>query len=121
MVDDLLSGSSPAPDDLNTLNRALASAPVIRQLDGGSLQLVPTTWGISAVAGTIAASFADLLAHGDPARIVTCANPDCRWVMLDESRNRSRKWCDKAECGNLMKVRKHRQKKRALRRPEKTR
>lgn len=37
-----------------------------------------------------------------------CGNPLCRWVFIDRSRNRSRRWCDMAACGNRAKVARHR-------------
>lgn len=38
-------------------------------------------------------------------RIRICAN--CGWLFLDESRNRSRIWCDMAVCGNRRKAHRH--------------
>ncbi|MFC4948148.1 CGNR zinc finger domain-containing protein [Pseudonocardia sp. GCM10023141] len=38
-------------------------------------------------------------------RLKVCASPDCRWAFLDTSRNRSRRWCDMAGCGNRAKNR----------------
>ncbi|GAB3474369.1 CGNR zinc finger domain-containing protein [Nocardiopsis coralliicola] len=32
---------------------------------------------------------------------------ECRWVFLDTSRNRSRRWCDPADCGNRARQRRH--------------
>jgi hypothetical protein len=37
-----------------------------------------------------------------------CANPRCRFVFLDRSRNRSRIWCESAVCGNRVRVGRHR-------------
>jgi predicted RNA-binding Zn ribbon-like protein len=34
-----------------------------------------------------------------------CANPDCRWVFYDRSRNQQGHWCDMAVCGNRLKNR----------------
>ncbi len=62
----------------------------------------------------IAASFASVLVRGDRARVKICANPDCGWVLYDESRNRTRRWCDVKECGNLIKVRLFRARRRKL-------
>lgn len=42
-----------------------------------------------------------------------CGNPLCRWVFVDGSRNRSRRWCDMAACGNRAKVARHRRMARA--------
>lgn len=104
-------------DDLTQLNRFLAAAPVVRRLELGdessAVQLAPTATGIDSILGEVAASFADMVAKGDPKRIKICANSDCGWVIYDNSRNRTRRWCDKTECGNLIKVRRHRQRKRA--------
>jgi len=44
------------------------------------------------------------LSHDWP-RVKACASPDCRWGFLDTSRNRSRRWCEMAYCGNRAKSR----------------
>lgn len=38
-------------------------------------------------------------------RIKIC--PNCHWLYLDESRNRSRRWCDMTVCGNRAKAQRH--------------
>lgn len=38
--------------------------------------------------------------------------PNCGWLFLDRSRNRSRAWCDMAVCGNRVKARLHYRKKK---------
>jgi predicted RNA-binding Zn ribbon-like protein len=60
----------------------------------------------------IAASFAHTLAEGDTKRIRICENRDCRWVFYDTTRNYSKRYCDEKACGNLMKVRKFRERQR---------
>ncbi len=37
--------------------------------------------------------------------IKLCGN--CGWLLLDQSRNRSRNWCDMSVCGNRQKARRH--------------
>lgn len=37
-----------------------------------------------------------------------CANPACRLVFEDASRNHARRWCDAAACGNRDRVRRAR-------------
>jgi len=106
------------PDaDLAALNQVLGASPVARRLvqteDGRSVVLDPVGDGIETVLGPVAASFVTMLAEGEPERIKVCANPDCGWVIYDSSRNRTRRWCEAAECGNLVKVRRHRARKRA--------
>lgn len=41
-------------------------------------------------------------------RVKTCPGADCGWKFLDQSRNRSRRWCDMKVCGNLVKAREYR-------------
>jgi predicted RNA-binding Zn ribbon-like protein len=45
-------------------------------------------------------------------RLKACANPDCAWVFYDRSRNQQGNWCDMAVCGNRLKNRKLRARRR---------
>jgi predicted RNA-binding Zn ribbon-like protein len=38
-------------------------------------------------------------------RLKACANPDCAWVFYDRSRNQQGNWCEMAVCGNRLKNR----------------
>jgi predicted RNA-binding Zn ribbon-like protein len=38
-------------------------------------------------------------------RLKICANPDCRWAFYDRSRNQQGNWCNMAACGNRLKNR----------------
>lgn len=38
------------------------------------------------------------------ARLKVCRSPGCGWIFFDRSRNRSRRWCDMAVCGNRAKA-----------------
>ena len=60
----------------------------------------------------IARSTADLLASERRSRVRECAGPGCGWLFLDMSRNRSRRWCDMADCGNRAKARRNYARKR---------
>jgi predicted RNA-binding Zn ribbon-like protein len=42
---------------------------------------------------------------GSWSRLKACANPDCRWAFYDRSRNQQGHWCDMAVCGNRIKNR----------------
>lgn len=50
---------------------------------------------------------ADLLTSEQLRIVRFCAAPDCEWLFLDHSRNRSRRWCDMTTCGNRQKARRH--------------
>jgi predicted RNA-binding Zn ribbon-like protein len=55
----------------------------------------------------IAQSAADLLVSPSLSTVRMCQAPDCAWLFLDHSRNRSRRWCDMKVCGNREKARRH--------------
>jgi len=106
-----------SPRDLSDLNSFLALEPVVRRLvcqgNAYTPSRTPLRGGLNAVLSEIAASFADTLSNGDPTRIRVCENPDCRWIIYDRSKNRTRRWCEgPTGCGNVMKVRRHRESKR---------
>lgn len=46
-----------------------------------------------------------LAVNAEPDRLKIC--PNCGWLFLDKSRNRSRTWCDMAICGNRAKASRH--------------
>ncbi len=119
MADAAREGHAAVGADVAALNRILAAAPVMPRLErvGGAWRLgtAPGRGKVDDVRAEIALSFANLLAEGDPTRIKRCANPDCGWVIYDESRSRTRRWCDAKECGNLIKVRRFRARQRAHR------
>lgn len=50
----------------------------------------------------------ELLESGDFDRLRQCGNHPCGWLFLDLSKNRSRRWCSSAECGNATRVRRFR-------------
>ena len=56
-----------------------------------------------------------LVARPEPERLKIC--PNCGWLFLDRSRNRSRAWCDMAVCGNRVKASRHYRRNREEARP----
>ena len=55
----------------------------------------------------LAVDASDLLTSTDLDRVRECSGDTCSWLFLDRSRNRSRRWCDMADCGNRAKARRH--------------
>ncbi len=49
----------------------------------------------------------ELLTSDELKLVRWCEAPDCQWLFLDHSRNRSRRWCDMKSCGNRAKARRH--------------
>jgi predicted RNA-binding Zn ribbon-like protein len=102
---------------LSVLNSALAHAPgllrVHKDSDRIEREWTSATDGLQKVLFTVLASAAELLASDRLGRIRECASADCTWLFVDESRNRSRLWCDMTACGNRMKARRHYQRAKA--------
>ena len=59
----------------------------------------------------IAEAIADLVCHVDWSLIKQCGGPTCTLWFVDVSKNRKRRWCTMAICGNRAKAAKHRAKK----------
>ncbi|MGT2427452.1 CGNR zinc finger domain-containing protein [Amnibacterium kyonggiense] len=53
----------------------------------------------------IAMAWVDVLRQDERARMKRCAADDCGAVLVDFSRNRSKRFCDVGNCGNRMNVR----------------
>ena len=49
-------------------------------------------------------ALAFVIAAGERQRLATCAAPDCQRVLIDLSRNRSKRYCDARTCGNRLHV-----------------
>ncbi|HYG57651.1 MAG TPA: CGNR zinc finger domain-containing protein [Symbiobacteriaceae bacterium] len=103
--------------DVAALNGLMAAGPVSRQMgvkDGAyRLDLVPLDEGWTRVQAEVAASFARTLSEGEAGRVRICGNADCLWAFYDDTRNRTKKFCDDKLCGNLVKVRRFRAKQKA--------
>jgi predicted RNA-binding Zn ribbon-like protein len=56
------------------------------------------------VAAQAGFAFADLARLEETERLRQCLAPDCRAVLIDLSRNRSRMYCDTGNCGNRQHV-----------------
>lgn len=60
----------------------------------------------------MAMALADLIRAGELRRLKTCAAPDCEAVLIDLSRNRSRRFCDTGNCANRQHVAAYRERRR---------
>jgi predicted RNA-binding Zn ribbon-like protein len=101
---------------LNTLLGETRMTPRLAEHDGHPLHVHYFAPGAS-VAEHLAAdcgiALAHLLVEGEWERLRTCSAPDCDRVFVDESRNRSRVYCDSRTCGNRMHVAAYRARRRA--------
>lgn len=105
-------GRGPEAGDLDVLNAALGECAVRRRL-----RLTPDglcwIWAEAPEADLdwmlwpIAYSAAEVLTSSSLDRIKACPGEGCGWIFIDQSRNRSRRWCDMQSCGNREKARRH--------------
>ncbi len=101
------------------LNRLLAGTritPSLVEHDGFPLHVHYFAPGASVtehLAADCGVALAHLLVDGEWERLRTCAAPGCARVFVDESRNRSRVYCDSRTCGNRMHVAAYRARRRA--------
>ena len=85
-------------DDPERLAALLEQIAGVLRRHAGSLQPWP-------VELATAHSALKLVCMAEPERMKIC--PNCEWLFIDQSRNRSRAWCDMAVCGNRAKARLH--------------
>jgi predicted RNA-binding Zn ribbon-like protein len=100
------------------LGKALAHRRIARTPGAGCCGF---TWedvpgALDAMLWPVAASAAELLVAGaDLPRVRVCglfASQECGWLFLDETKNRTRRWCSMESCGNRAKARRHYQRTR---------
>jgi predicted RNA-binding Zn ribbon-like protein len=125
-------GQAPPPPELAHLNGELAAAlaqlrvgapdralhPGVREAADGHDAALAWSWADAAVRldaplWPLVRLAAELLVGPELERVRECAAGDCRWLFLDTSKNRSRRWCDMKSCGNRAKVRRFYRRKRA--------
>jgi predicted RNA-binding Zn ribbon-like protein len=81
-------------------------------LGGEAAGLAPTGDPATAALERLAADLATAAATGALARLKICGAPDCRFVYYDHSRSRTSRWCSTEVCGNRMKTRRYRGRRR---------
>ena len=108
VFDAVARGTAPAPDDLSRLRRDAADAYSHGRLVPAAGQyrwswdededLARPLWPVIHAALT-------LVTDGPLDRVKGCAS--CRFLFIDESKNRSRRWCSMEDCGAQDKMRKY--------------
>ena len=109
----LLSGRvKPVDTDVEALLTEVQAARQHARLRASDTGLAWTTVAdpraLDRVLWPIAQSAVDYFTTRDLSRLGVCPGEECGWLFEDTSRNRSRRWCDMADCGNLDKVRRFR-------------
>jgi predicted RNA-binding Zn ribbon-like protein len=102
-------GSNPSSASLLTLEKFFQSARAQTKLVRGGARLQWDWAGAEAKPEfplwVLTRAASRLMLSENIERVRACDNPDCRWLFLDTSKNRTRRWCDMKLCGNRMKAR----------------
>ncbi len=96
--------------------RAAYRRPVLRSGPAYELDWDDDPRALDRMLGPIVRSAVELLTSKELDRVRVCGAGNCDWLFLDESRSRSRQWCNMAVCGNRAKARRFYRRKRALKR-----
>ncbi|HLW96219.1 MAG TPA: CGNR zinc finger domain-containing protein [Solirubrobacteraceae bacterium] len=81
--------------------------------EGGALTLAPSTTGqITDALFQLLLIIRAAQEGGTWSRLRVCASDTCRWAFYDRSKNRQGHWCDMAVCGNRLKNRELRARRR---------
>jgi predicted RNA-binding Zn ribbon-like protein len=104
-------GGTPAEANLQALSQALAATPARTTLVAAESGIA---WRAPLAAPTASAlltpilwSAGDLLVSRRLDRVRQCANPQCLWLFLDDSKSGNRRWCSMSACGNRAKAHRH--------------
>jgi predicted RNA-binding Zn ribbon-like protein len=101
--------------DLDALNKELSESwrnmQLIPQPDGFGCGWPDSGQAPDTALWLASHSAATLLKSENLKRVKVCASPTCDWLFIDASKNRSRRWCDMASCGNRAKARRYYRKK----------
>ena len=110
--------AAPPATIASRVNALVSAAPVSPRLtdhDGNDWHMHYFAPGAS-LADHLSVDGGMALAHvvtvGETGRLRVCGAPDCQAVLVDLSRNRSKRYCDARSCGNRLNVAAYRARKR---------
>jgi len=105
-------GRSPFTDDLQLIEQEYARSARYARLaaaaDGFHWTVDNEAEDLDLALRPLVESAVSLMTSPRMSRLRRCGNATCYWLFIDETKNASRRWCEMASCGNLMKVRRHR-------------
>ena len=107
----IAAGAGVAREGFQTLEAALTRAPhrarLVPMANGYAWSGPVRRITIDEVLAPILWSAGDLLVRAEDRRIRCCANDECLWLFIDQSKTNSRRWCDMRSCGNRAKAQRH--------------
>lgn len=106
------------PGSVDLVNRLLRDADALPQLvkhdhwDWHLHATQPDAPLVTRMAVEAAMAMVDVIRTGELSRLQICAADDCDAVVVDLSKNRSKRYCDVGNCGNRANVAAYRQRRR---------
>lgn len=108
-------GAAVGAKTIAALNRATAGCFVgVHFGRDGAAKLEPVDDGWAGAAARILALVHTAMVDGSWPRFKVCHNDACRWAFYDRSRNGSGTWCSMQICGNRLKARTYRKRRRTI-------
>jgi predicted RNA-binding Zn ribbon-like protein len=104
-------GSGPPAPELAVLDAVAARCPVRLRFDPVPRH-EPAAGGADDALALVLGVVAEAMADGTWPRMKACPGPHCGWLFYDASRNRSSQWCSMRLCGNRVKGRSFRARRR---------
>lgn len=101
-------GESPSSESLDILRRAECEAlshAILAPNEEGFGWEWPEENDLAAALWPVVHAATELLTSGPLERIKSCVG--CRWLFVDASKNRSRRWCTMEDCGTHEKMRRY--------------
>ena len=87
------------------LGRSAGTRRIEWRIDGGyARSFVPVGDAFAGLMIPVVESAADSLIQEELGKVRRCGGNNCKRVFFDETRNRSRRWCDMSTCGNRAKA-----------------
>jgi predicted RNA-binding Zn ribbon-like protein len=105
-------GVEPEPGDREELNRWAARPSIAPQLAAGGKLAWLTLRPVEQMFATIARDAVDLLGGPLAGRIRECSAPDCALLFVDASRPGRRRWCSSEACGNRVRTKTYRRRRK---------
>jgi predicted RNA-binding Zn ribbon-like protein len=106
-------GEPVTPEVVGAANSVLAGLPLFVEFDDdGDPMLTPAGTGVDAALAAIVAGVIAAQSAGTWVRLKVCAKDTCKWAFYDRSKNQSGRWCSMTSCGNKVKTRAYRNRRR---------
>jgi predicted RNA-binding Zn ribbon-like protein len=104
-------GRDPSDEDMRRFNafhaRAMAASRISRTANAYAVRFDAVSGSFDLPLNPIVWSAAQLLMGDGLDRVKICSDDCCGWLFVDESKNKSRRWCDMSDCGNRAKAKRH--------------